>query len=137
MLQFGRRKDPARELEKLKRKVESFMRPSSALVDSRDLTIPEKRRRYTLFIYGAIGSLTASQGLNETHRLALLAMYLGSVKGMHEREINYLVGCCTTLTEQPDDEKSIRSGTQAMEEWLSDKPGDAVSRLAETLREPC
>ena len=54
---FGQQGDQqTRKLDVLVERLESFMRPALSLVDSRDLTIPEKRARYGLFTCGAVGS---------------------------------------------------------------------------------
>ncbi len=130
---FGK-PDLSRELEKLRAKLESFTRPSLALVDTRTLTIPAERERYATFLLGAAGALAESRGLGETEALAVLVMYLRGARKMQEQEVSHLVGRAMTRAAEPEGQPDHDAGAEAMAEWLEGDPGTAVRRLAEVLR---
>lgn len=126
---FSRRKKTlADPLLKKQRVLDSFMRPSRALVDSRDLTIPEKRLRYTLFTYGAImGLMPDADG---TEILALLLRHLQLLNMMPEQEISYLLNQCpqNNVLDNP----FCNAGLKAFQEW-QESPGTGVTHLARYL----
>ena len=131
---FGPRRDPARELEKLRARLESFMRPSMALVDSRQLTIPAQRERFALYVYGAATVLAESRGLGETEALALVVMFLRGSSRMTEQEVSHLVGRAMALAQEPDSAAVHDAGAEAMAQWLAGDAGSGVTRLADTLK---
>lgn len=131
---FRRDEAKRRRLDRLKEKLDAFMRPSTALVDSRDMTIPEKRERYALFIYGAIGALASMRGLDDTEALAVLVMFLKTTADMNEHDVSRLVGICVSRSEEPANREVVTEGTQAMDQWLAGEAGSAVSRLAEIMK---
>jgi len=131
---FGRDEAKQRHLDRLKEKLDAFMRPSTALVDSRDMTIPEKRARYALFIYGAIGALASKRGLDDTDALAVLVMFLKTTVHMNEHDVSRLVGICVSRAGEPANRDVIAEGTQAMDQWLAGEAGTAVSRLAGIMK---
>lgn len=131
---FGRDEAKQRRLSRLKEKLDAFMRPSTALVDSRDMTIPEKRERYVLFIYGAIGALASKRGLDETEALAILVMFLKTTAHMNEHDVSRLVGICVSRSEEPAKRQVVAEGTRAMDQWLAGEAGTAVSHLAGIMK---
>jgi hypothetical protein len=132
---FGSKDEQQKELAKLQRQIDSFMRPSRALVDPRDLTIPEKRTRYAVFTFGAILGLGGDQELDETRALAILVMHLNSLESIHEREVSHLVGQCLERRQGTAEAGWLNAGVAAVREWLSGDSGDAVARLAEIMRD--
>jgi hypothetical protein len=131
---FGARADSARDLEQLRARLESFMRPSTALVDSRQLTIPAQRERFAAYVYGAATALAETRGLGDTESLALLVMFLRGSSRMTEQEVSYLVGRAMALAREPEGAAVHDAGAQALTEWLAGDAGTAVGRLAESLR---
>ena len=123
----------AGRIDRLKTKLDSFMRPSVALVDSRDMTIPDRRRRYVYFVYGAIHALGEDQELDDTERLAILVGFLETTARMHAREVSKLVAHCTN--QQADGQTVLTEGYQAMQQWLAGDAGTAVSRLGRVLKD--
>jgi hypothetical protein len=121
-------------IEDLQRRLDSFMRPSGALVDSRDLTIPARRRRYALFVYGAAAALAARKDLGETETLALLVRFLGTSAGMHPLEVSRLVGECQHAAEDPASLAVVQAGSAAFTRWAEGDAGGAVQRLAQVLK---
>lgn len=133
---FFRRPDKRQQaLIKLQRRIDSFMRPSRSLLDSRDMTIPEKRQRYALFAYGAAYGLLGEDMRDETTALALLVMHLQGVTDMPEREISHLTNICMERETTRQGKELIAAGMQAVELWETD-PGEAVKALAATLSAP-
>jgi hypothetical protein len=124
------RTDP---LRKPGAKLQSFMRPSLAMVDSRDLTIPIKRRRLAQFAYGALQRLAAAYELDETQSLAVLVVYLQGVSGIHPQEVSQLVGSCVQIEADAPGQEAARRGAVAMDRWLAGDAGTAVQELAATL----
>ena len=131
---FGARADSARDLEQLRARLESFMRPSTALVDSRQLTIPAQRERFAAYVYGAATALAETRGLGDTESLALLVMFLRGGSRMTEQEVSHLVGRAMALAREQEGAAAYDAGAQALTEWLSGDAGTAVGRLAESLR---
>ncbi len=131
---FGRHANQrARKLEALVERLEALMRPSLSLVDSRELTIPEKRERYALFICGAVSALARREDLNETEALALLVKFLRSTGRWHEQEISRMVGLCAASTSSEESPSGVSSGERAMAHWLNGEAGTAVSELSQFL----
>lgn len=130
---FRPRADRSRDLQRLAVRLESFMRPASALVDTRELTIPAKRERYAVFILGAASALAESRELGETEALALLVMFLQGAGRMQPQEVSHLVGRAMTLAGEPDGSGVREAGAQAMTRWLTGDAGGAVGRLAQVL----
>ncbi len=131
---FGRQRDQqARKLDAPVQGLESLMRPSLSLVDSRDLTIPEKRARYALFTYGAVSTLARNADLDETEALALMVRYLHSTGRWHEQEISWMVGLCVRDTTPEGSSSDVEAGEQAMTDWLNGETQTAVSRLSQLL----
>ena len=131
---FGRRQAQARQLDRCKSKLDSFMRPSMSLVDTRDMSIPERRQRYVRFVYGAIHALSEKYEMDETERLAVLVMFLKTTAQMHEREVSKLVADCTKETEGTGSQSTTGKGYEAMRQWLDGDAGAAVSRLGGALK---
>ena len=122
-----------RKLDTLLERLEALMRPSLSLVDTRDLTIPEKRKRYALFTCGAVSVLASHADLNETEALALLVRYLHSTGRWHEPEISRMVSLCVESTDAEASPAAMAAGAQAMVDWLNDEAGTAVSGLSQLL----
>ena len=123
----------ARKLNALKKHLDEFMRPSMSLVDSRDLTIPEKRESYALFTFGAITALVQRQDFGETEALALLVKFLNGTRRWHEQEISRLVGVCVASTQTGERQLTMVVGAQAMTDWLEGDTRKAVSQLSQLL----
>ncbi len=110
-----------------------MMRPSLSLVDSRDLTIPEKRERCALFTYGAITALAQREELDETEALAVLVKYLNGTKRWHAQEVSRLVGVCMASSRTGDGQLTVVVGARAMSQWLDGDARKAVSQLSQLL----
>ena len=132
---FGVRPPAADPLRKPGEKLQSFMRPSLAMVDARDLTIPLKRRRLAQFAYGALERLGQRYELDETQILAVLVVYLQGMSGSHPQEVSTLVGSCVQLADDPGGQRFAQRGAAAMEQWLSGDAGTAVQALAVSFAE--
>jgi len=135
---FGRpAQPPAERLEPLRARLESFLRPALALVDSRELTIPAQRERYAAYLYGAATTLAEGRDLGETEALALLVMVLRSGTGprLADQDVSHLVGRAMTLAREPEGEKTFEAGAGAMAQWLAGEAGTAVGELAQMLRQ--
>lgn len=130
---FRPRRDRSHDLQRLAARLESFMRPASALVDTRALTIPANRERYAVFVLGAASALAESRELGETEALALLVMFLQGAGRMQPQEVSHLVGRAMTLVDEPAGTTVREAGAQAMTRWLAGDAGSAVGRLAEVL----
>jgi hypothetical protein len=123
-----------RRIDRLKDKLDAFMRPSQSLVDSRDMNVPERRSRYALFVYGAINALAEEDELDETERLAILVMFLRTTAQMHEQDVSMLVGRCMNEANQPGGQVVMGEGLRTMRQWLAGEAGMAVSRLSQVLK---
>jgi hypothetical protein len=123
-----------RRIDRLKDKLDAFMRPSQSLVDSRDMNVPERRGRYALFVYGAIDALAEEDELDETERLAILVMFLRTTAQIHEQDVSMLVGRCMNEAGQPEGQAVMGEGLRAMRQWVAGDAGTAVSRLSQVLK---
>ncbi len=131
---FRRRENrQTRKLNALQKHMDALMRPSLSLVDSRDLTIPEKRESCALFIYGAVTVLAQREELDETEALAILVKYLNGTKRWHAQEISRLVGVCMESSRTGEGQMTVVVGGRAMAQWLDGDEGKAVSQLAQLL----
>ena len=132
---FGRREDrQTRKLNALQKHLDALMRPSLSLVDTRDLTIPEKRDSYALFTYGAITALAQREELDETEVLAILVKFLNGTKRWHAQEVSRLVGVCMASSQTGEGQLTAVVGARAMNQWLDGDAGAAVSQLSQLLR---
>jgi hypothetical protein len=132
----GRQRRKGREIGRLHEKLEAFTRPSLALVDSRELSIPAQRERYATYLYGAATALAASRELGETESLALLVRLLrsGATMALQEREVSHLVGRAMTLAHELEGSRVYDAGGAAMAEWLAGNAASAVRGLAQVIR---
>ncbi len=128
-----REKQKTDKLVSLAQQLDAFLRPSLSLVDSRTLTIPEKRDRYALFIYGAITSLAEREELDETQALAVLVRFLGSSSHLNDHEVSRLVSICASSSDTEENRPAVFAGAQAMNDWLRGETRTAVSALSQLL----
>lgn len=132
---FERRENrKTRKLNALQKHLGALMRPSLSLVDSRDLTIPEKRESYALFTFGAVTALAQREDLDETEALALLVKYLNGTKRWHDQEVSRLVGVCMASSQTGEGQLTVVVGVRAMTQWLDGDARTAVSQLSKLLR---
>lgn len=135
---FLDRDEQQMELAKLQRQIDSFMRPSRAQVDGREMTIPEKRQRYALFTFGAICGLMETKGdeeCDETRILAVLVMHFKGLDDMHEQDASYLINRCIELKHDPERATTIQAGRQAALQWASGDAGTAIDALAAVMQD--
>ncbi len=131
---FRRREEQKTDkLALLAQRLDAFLRPSLSLVDSRTLTIPEKRVRYALFIYGAITSLAQDEELDETQALAVLVRFLGLSSRLNDHEVSRLVSICASSSDTEENRPAVSAGAQAMGDWLRGETRTAVSALSQLL----
>ncbi len=128
-----REKQRTDKLQILAQRLDAFLRPSLSLVDSRTLTIPEKRDRYALFIYGAITSLAEREELDETQALAVLVRFLRSSSRLNDHEVSRLVSICASSSDTEENRPAVSAGAQAMGDWLRGETRTAVSALSQLL----
>lgn len=130
---FKRRPPRPSPMDRTRAKVQSFVRPSLALVDPRDLNVPAARRRLVLFLYGAIHHLGERHDLDETATLAVLVATLRDDLRFPDQEVSQQVAACMNLAANRDGAALAQNGADAAREWSEGAAGSAVQRLAKTL----
>jgi hypothetical protein len=120
-------------MDRTRGKVQSFLRPSLALVDSRSLNVPAARRRLVLFLFGAIHHLGERYGLEETETLAVLVSTLREDLKLHDQEVSQLVAACVNIAGEDGGAELARDGADAARQWSEGEAGTAVQRLAKVV----
>lgn len=132
---FAHKDDSQKELAKLKRQIDSFMRPSRGLLGERLLKVPEMRQRYALFALGAIKALIKEPDPDDTRALAVLVMHLKDVEEMHEHEASRLVNVAMEQQWLEAEQALIAAAAGAITDWLGDNAGEAVTVLSQHLKD--
>jgi hypothetical protein len=113
--------------------VDPMLRACLPAADSRDLTIPARRRRLALFAWGAILAAPEARRLDETQRLAALVWCMNRLPGFSPQDVSGLVNHCMNTADEPESLEAIAVGQSAIRAWQAGDRQSAMDALPRLL----